>query len=89
MKFLLIILPLIKQTVRTTEKLRLKMMSEDLLQHPCSEQDLLTQVAQDCVHSGFEYLQGWTLYHLSGQPPPAAINHHHNKVVGFFFLCLN
>lgn len=57
MKFLLIVLSLIKQTVRTTEKLRLEGISEDhLIQPPCSEQDLLKQVAQDCVELGFEYV---------------------------------
>jgi len=46
-KLLLIILSLMKQTVRTTETLMLKGISEDhLVQPPCSKQPLLKQVDQ-------------------------------------------
>ena len=34
------------------------------------KQGQLQQVAQDYVQSGFEYLQGWRLHSLSGQPVP-------------------
>lgn len=35
---------------------------------PSLKQCQLLQVAQGCVLLGFEYLQGWSFHHLSGQP---------------------
>jgi len=43
---------------------------------PSSEQGQLQQVAQGCSPLGFEYLQGWGLYSLPGQP---VFNHLHGK----------
>lgn len=37
-----------------------------LVQHPCSRQGQLEQIAQNCVKSDFEYLQGLRLHNLSG-----------------------
>jgi len=34
------------------------------------KQGHLELVAQDHVHTAFEYLQGWRLHRLSGQPVP-------------------
>ena len=44
------------------------------------KQGQLQQVAQDHVQSGFEYLQGWRLHNLSGQPIPVS-GHPHGKNV--------
>ncbi|KAK4827068.1 hypothetical protein QYF61_013709 [Mycteria americana] len=40
---------------------------------PLLKQGQLDQTAQDHVQLGFEYLQGWRLYKLSGQPVPYLI----------------
>ena len=51
-----------------TEWLRLDRSSGDhLVQLLCSEQGHMQHSAQDCVQSGFEYLQGWRLHNLSGK----------------------
>lgn len=39
-----------------------------LIQPPCSMQDQLKQVAQDCVQTPLEFLLGWRLHNLSWQP---------------------
>ena len=44
-----------------------------LAQFPCSK-----KFAQGCVQLGAEYLQGWRLHKLSGQPVPM-IDHPHSK----------
>lgn len=44
------------------------MSGDCLVQLLLSEQGQLKQGTQDYVQSGFEYLQRWTLYSLSGQP---------------------
>lgn len=41
---------------------------------PCSKQGELEQVAQGRVRSGFEYLQGWRDFNLSGQPAPGLMS---------------
>jgi len=38
------------------------------------------EVAQNYVHSAFEYLQRWKVYNLSGQPVPV-LGHPHSKEV--------
>ena len=66
--------------MRITELLRLEGASGD---HPvpprCSQQAQLQQVAQGCSHLGFEYLQGWRLRSLSGQPVLLPDHPHHKK----------
>jgi len=54
-----------------TESLRLERNCGDHQVQPlCSDRVQREQVAQDAVQSGFEYLQGWRLQSLSGQPVP-------------------
>ena len=61
--------------------LRLEGTSEgDLVQHPWLEQGHLEQFAQDHVQKAFEYLQGWRLHNLSGQPM-LVLGHPHSKKV--------
>jgi len=49
-----------------------------LIQPLCNEQGhlQLDQVAQGPVQSGLECCQGWSTYHLSGQPAPVPVSHH-------------
>ena len=51
---------------------------------PLPKQDQLEQVAQDCVQSSSEYLQGWRLHNSSGQTVPV-FDHPQNKEV---FCCI-
>ena len=44
------------------------------------KQGHLKKAAQDHVQIAFEYLQGWRLHNLSGQPVPV-LGHPHNKKV--------
>ena len=44
------------------------------------KQGHLDQAAQDCVSTAFEYLQGWKLHNLSGQPV-SVLSHPHSKKV--------
>ena len=47
---------------------------------PLLKQGHLGQVASDHVQIAFEYLQGWRLHNLSGQPVPV-LGHPHSKKV--------
>jgi len=44
------------------------------------KQGYLEPVAQGCVQTAFEYLQGWRLHNLSGQPVPV-LGHPDSKKV--------
>ena len=57
------------------------------VQLPCIEQGhtQVDQVTQSLVQPGLESLQGWSIYHLSGQPVPVP-HHFHSKI---FFLISN
>lgn len=71
---------------RIAESLRLECTSGELLiQHPSqsrvSESSLIRNV---CVQSGFEYLQGWRLSSLSGQPV-TMFDHAHQRKAFFLF----
>ncbi|KAK4816838.1 hypothetical protein QYF61_023902 [Mycteria americana] len=58
-------------------------------QAPCNEQGhlQLDQAAQSPIQPDLECLQGWGIYHLSGQPVPV-FHHHHCKNV-FLISSLN
>ena len=47
---------------------------------PVLKQGHLEQVAQDCIQMAFQYLQGWRLHNLSGQPVPV-LGHSPSKKV--------
>jgi len=47
---------------------------------PLLKQDHLELVAQDRVQTASEYLQGWRLYNLSGQPGPVLSHPYSEKV---------
>ena len=47
---------------------------------PLLKQGHVEGVAQDCVQMAFEYLQGWRLHNLSGQPVPVLSHPHSEKV---------
>ena len=69
------------QNHRITECFGLEgMLKRHLLQHPCNEQGhlQLDQVAQSPVQPGLECFQGWSIYHLSGQPV-TVLHHPHCK----------
>ena len=56
-----------------------------LVQLPCNEQGhpQLNQVAQRPLHPDLECVQGWGIYHLSGQPVPVPHNPYCKRL---FFL---
>jgi len=56
-----------------------------LVQHPRNEQGHLQlhQVAQSPIQPDTECLQGWGIYHLSGQPVSVF---HHPHCKNFFFI---
>lgn len=56
-----------------------KGISDRLVQHPYTEQGHSEWVALGHVQSAFEYLQGWALLHLSGQPGPEFKQMHSRK----------
>lgn len=65
--------------------LKLAGTSGDHLVQPLPQHHQLQQVDKACALSDFEYLQGWRLRHLSGQPVPV-LDHPPQKNV--FLLCL-
>lgn len=66
---------------RLTEWLRLVETSGNLLvQHPCSNQALLQQVAESHGQSGFKYLKGWRPY---VQPVTGFDDSHSTKVFSY------
>lgn len=54
---------------------------------PCSDQGKLEQVAQNIAQLGTEYLQGWWLCNLSGEPV-SVLDHSPYRKVFFFSLCI-
>ena len=47
---------------------------------PLPKQGHLERIAQDCVQMAFEYLQGWRLHKVCGQPVPLLGHPHSEKV---------
>ena len=56
-----------------------------LVQPPCNEQGHppLDQVAQSPVQPDLECFQGWSIYHLSGQPVPLFFHPHCKKFLRY------
>jgi len=65
---------------RITEGLRLEGTSGVIWSTPPLKQGHLEQAVQDHVQAVFEYLQGWRLHHLPGQPVPVLGHSHSEKV---------
>ena len=56
---------------------------------PLLKQGHLDTVAQDHVQMGSEYLQGWRLHNISGQPIPVLCHLHSKKVFRRHLLCFS
>ena len=69
--------------------LKLAGTSGDHLVQPLLQQHQLQQVDKAYVMSDFEYLQGWRLHHLSGQPVPVLDHPPQKNVFLLFSYVLN
>lgn len=70
----------ISWNLRKIEWLRLEGTSgSHLIQPPCSSKVTCSQLPS--IQTAFEYLQGWRLHNLPGQPMPVLIHSHSEKAL--------
>ncbi|KAK4828172.1 hypothetical protein QYF61_024421 [Mycteria americana] len=70
--------------LRESQNHRMAEVGRDLcrtfVQCPLLKQGHPEPLAHDCVQTAFEYLQGWRLQNLPGQPVPVLV-HPHSQIV--------